>query len=227
MIPSALQLQLSDSTFPVGAFSFSGTLEAAAAEGVVNDAATLERFARSAALQAALCDGVAALLAHRAGLAGDFDRLVKIDRRLMCSKMNRESRLMLSRMGKKMAELTIRLFPASALAERWLEAVGAGSTPGTYPVAQGLAFVLAGIGPAELFCSHLYGAVNMVLSAALRCVRVSHYDTQLILKRVMADVDDLYSRAAAMGLDDLNSFVPEIDILASLHEKGTMRMFMN
>jgi len=30
-----------------------------------------------------------------------------------------------------------------------------------------------------------------------------------------------------MDFDDMYTFVPQIDILASLHEKGTKRMFMN
>ena len=30
-----------------------------------------------------------------------------------------------------------------------------------------------------------------------------------------------------MDFEDMNCFVPEMDILASLHEKGSMRMFMS
>lgn len=30
-----------------------------------------------------------------------------------------------------------------------------------------------------------------------------------------------------MELEDMHAFAPQIDILASLHEKGTKRMFMN
>ncbi len=67
----------------------------------------------------------------------------------------------------------------------------------------------------------------MVLSAALRCVRVSHYDTQLILEKLSNEVEQLYDEASQMELQDMNAFYPELDILASLHEKGNMRMFMN
>ncbi len=67
----------------------------------------------------------------------------------------------------------------------------------------------------------------MVLGAALRCVRVSHYDTQLILQTLSAEVPQYYAVAREMTFADMNSFVPEMDIFASLHEKGNMRMFMN
>ena len=67
----------------------------------------------------------------------------------------------------------------------------------------------------------------MVLSAALRCVRVSHYDTQRILFELSNGIDGLYETIKGLDLEDMYTFVPELDILASLHEKGTQRMFMN
>ena len=220
-------LQFTDSTFPVGTFSFSNGLETASFLGIVRDAATLEQYTRSVAIQAAYSDGVAALLTHRAAMKGDYEEIVRIDREIMLFKMNDEARLMLQRMGKKLAELGMRLFPGNELFSRWLADINAGATPGSYPVAQGIAFALAGVDEKALYASHQYGVINMVLSAALRCVRVSHYDTQEILMRLGDDAERHYIRAKDMTFDDMNSFVPEMDIFASMHEKGQMRMFMN
>ncbi|MDE6127187.1 MAG: urease accessory protein UreF [Muribaculaceae bacterium] len=220
-------LQMTDSTFPVGTFSFSNGLETAAHLGVVRDAATLEEYTRSVARQGAFSDGVAALLARRAAMKGDLGAIGEIDRGLMLFKMNDEARMMLQRMGKKLAELSVKLFPDNAPVASWLEEIRAEKTPGSYPVAQGLAFAACGLGEEELFASHQYGVINMVLSAALRCVRVSHYDTQLILQRLCAESQALFEEARGMTFEDMNSFVPEMDIFASLHEKGNMRMFMN
>ena len=220
-------LQFTDSTFPVGTFSCSNGLETAAYERVVHDARTLEEYTRAVAMQAAFSDGVAALLAHRAALTGDYEAVVKTDRQIMLFKMNDEARMMLQRMGKKLAELGIRLFPGNELIARWLKDIEAGITPGSYPVAQGIVFALAGLNEEQLYASHQYGVINMVLSAALRCVRVSHYDTQESLFRLSTEVPALYERARTMTFEDMNSFVPQMDIMASLHEKGNMRMFMN
>lgn len=220
-------LQFTDSTFPVGSFSFSNGLETAAYEKIVRDAPTLEQFARASAGQAAFTDGVAALHAHRAAATDDYDALARADRALTAAKMNAEARLMLSRMGRKLAELGVSLFPDRPMPARWLADIGAGRLPGNYPVAQGILFHAAGLGEEELFCSHQYGVINMILGAALRLVRVSHIDTQLILRRLCAESTDLYAEAAALPLDQMRAFVPETDILASLHEKGKMRMFMN
>ena len=222
-----LMLQMSDSAFPVGTFSFSNGLETASHIGLVKDADTLEQYCRSVALQAAFSDGVAALIAYRAAKQKELEEVIRIDNGLMLFKMNDEARLMLQRMGKKLAELSVRLFPDNLIIGQWLEEIKKENTAGTYPVAQGLAFAAAGLTEKELFASHQYGVVNMVCGAALRCVRVSHYDTQLILQKLSGDVDRLYDEAKEMTFDDMNSFVPEIDILASMHEKGNMRMFMN
>lgn len=219
-------LQYTDSTFPVGTFSFSNGLETASFEHIVNDAKSLEAFTRSQARQAAFSDGVAALLTHRAYLKNDYEACKNIDSHLIMFKMNAEARLMLTRMGKKLGELSVKIFDAPII-NRWLSDITSGLTPGTYPVAQGMIFAQAGIDEKDLFCSHQYGVINMVLSAALRCVRVSHYDTQIILDKLSEEIDSLYHEASVMNLNDMNAFYPELDILASLHEKGNMRMFMN
>lgn len=218
---------MTDSTFPVGTFSFSNGLETASHMGIVHDAETLEQYTRSVARQGAFSDGVAALLAYRATNAGNLEEVNNIDRQLMLFKMNDEARMMLQRMGKKLAELGVKLFPDSKIMSDWLEKIKSGETPGTYPIAQGISFAAAGLSEEDLFASHQYGVINMVLSAALRCVRVSHYDTQLILQRLCAESDALFEEAKDMTFEDMNSFVPEMDIFASLHEKGNMRMFMN
>lgn len=220
-------LQMTDSTFPVGTFSFSNGLETASHMGIVHDADSLEQYTRSVARQGAFSDGVAALLAFRSAKVGDIEDVVTIDRQLMLFKMNDEARMMLQRMGKKLAELGVKLFPDCKVMADWLERIKNGSTPGTYPVAQGISFAAADLTEEDLFASHQYGVINMVLSAALRCVRVSHYDTQLILQRLCAESDALFEEAKEMTFEDMNSFVPEMDIFASLHEKGNMRMFMN
>lgn len=223
----SLLLQMSDSAFPVGTFSFSNGLETAAHLGIVKNAETLEQYCRSLSRQSAFSDGVTALNAYRKAKEGNLELIIEADQGLMLFKMNDEARLMLQRMGKKLAELSVRLFPDDELLRNWLEAINEGKSPGTYPVAQGLISAKANISERDLFVSHHYGVINMVCGAALRCVRVSHYDTQRIILNLSREVDELYKEAKVMKFEDMNSFVPEADIFASMHEKGNMRMFMN
>lgn len=219
-------LEFTDSAFPVGTFSFSCGLETAAFLGLVHDAASLEEYTRDVARQAAFTDGISALHAYRSRLAGDYRGVLDADAQTLLCKMNGEARRMSCRMGLKLAELAGRIF-SDDMMEKWRKEITGGLTPGTYPVAQGIVFAACGISEQELFCSHQYGAASMVLGAALRLVRVSHYDTQRIMFRMSEDMDSLYRSVRELGLEDMNTFAPQTDILASLHEKGTQRMFMN
>lgn len=219
-------LEFSDSAFPVGTFSFSNGLESAALEGIVHDAKSLEQYTRTALQQTVNCDAIAALTAFRAVERQDYNTVQEADRQVILCKMNAEARLMLTRMGKKMAEICSRLggYP---LMNRWLKDIRQQQVPGTYPIAQAIYFQENGATENELFVAMEYGAINMILNAALRCVKVSHYETQAILYRLCRETVSNYERVKGLGFEDMMAFAPEMDILASLHEKGKMRMFMN
>jgi urease accessory protein len=219
-------LQCGDSAFPVGAFSFSNALETAAATGRVRNAAQLEDYVEAVLRQAAGTDGVAALQAYRAAACADFPQLVHIDRRLLSYKLNAEARLMTLRMGRKMAELAARI-TARSLCAQWLEAIDDGRACGCYPVGQGIAFAEMGLPEEALFAAHHYGVAATVLSAALRCLRVSHFQTQEILFRMGNRWRQTYEEVRQFDLCHLHAFAPEQEILAALHERGTSRMFMN
>ena len=78
-----------------------------------------------------------------------------------------------------------------------------------------------------MFASQQFGVINMILGAALRLVRVSHYNTQKIMFDLAARVADDYEKVRTMDFEDMRAFVPGIDMMASFHEKGPTRMFMN
>jgi urease accessory protein len=40
-------------------------------------------------------------------------------------------------------------------------------------------------------------------------------------------LDEMFVQVMEMTLEDMYSFAPQMDVIASLHEKGDMRMFMN
>jgi len=222
----ARMLQFGDSTFPVGGFAFSGGLESAVQTRVVTDAATLEAFARTAVEQAAMGDGIALVWAHRAAAAGDVDGIVRIDQRVHARKLSSETRTMSVRMGKKFAEMGAEVTGAPPLAA-WRERIEAGATPGCYPVALAVNFAAQGLPARDAFVVHQYGVAAMILSAALRLMKVSHVDTQRMLYRLNADADAAYETAARASLADMAGFAPLAEILAAAHVKAHVRLFMN
>lgn len=218
--------QLSDSALPVGAFSFSLGLEAAVGEGIVSDTATLEEYTRGALYAAAEGDGIALLEAFRAAEVEDHSRLREADRRVYAFKAAEESRKMSVKMGRRLIGLLHSIAP-SPLSEALQGALQRDEMVGTYPIAQAAAGVVLGTGESALFAAHLYGVASTILSAALRLMRLSHFDSQRILYSVGPLCQGLYDHYSEMTLEQMSSFAPTLELCTSLHESGTSRLFMS
>ena len=219
-------LQFGDSVLPVGSFSFSNGLEPAIQQKVVRDPDSLREFVQTVLAQAATTDGIALLEAHRAASSADLDRIVRADQALFLRKLNEEMRTMTARMGRKLGELAKHVAPAP-LAERWLLRIERGETPGTFPVGLALVFQGVGLDERDAFAAHQYGLATMMLSAAVRLMKLNYLDAQAILFDINTAAGDAYERVAGATLDDMAAFAPVVDILAAIHVKSHVRMFMN
>ncbi len=88
-------------------------------------------------------------------------------------------------------------------------------------------FAVQGLPARDAFVVHQYGVAAMILSAALRLMKISHVDTQRMLYRLNAGADAAYEIAAAARLSDMAGFAPLTEILAAAHVKAHVRLFMN
>ena len=219
-------LQFGDSLLPIGSFSFSNALESAVQEGVVRDAATLGEFVLTSAHRAATSDGIALLEAHRAVRERDIDRIVRADRAVFERKLGEETRTMTVRMGRKLAEVSTAALQAPLL-DLWLGRVRDGAAPGTHPVGLGVLFAELGSPETDAFAVHQYGVAMTTLSAALRLMRIDHRQAQTILAAVNETATSDYAAVRRASLSDMASFTPMADILAAIHVRSHIRMFMN
>ena len=219
-------LQFGDSLLPVGSFSFSNALEPAVQEGVVRDAATLGEFVTASAHRAATSDGIALLEAHRAAREADIDRVTRADRAVFERKLGEESRTMTVRMGRKLTEVADVAVPGSLLG-LWVNRVRDGVTPGTYPASLGVLFAGLGSPEQDAFAVHQYGVAMTMLSAALRLMRIDHRQVQAILFGADRAVPGDYAAIRDASLSDMAGFAPMADILAAVHVRSHVRLFMN
>lgn len=226
ILAAARLLQFGDSVFPVGAFSFSAGLESAIQHGVVDDRPTLAEFVYTIAHLAATGDGVALLAAHRAAVNGDVVRLREADEAVYVRKLSEEGRTMTVRMGRRLGEAAARVLGDSVLDKRYRQAAD-DAVPITHPVALGALFASLDLSEQEAFATHQYGVVAMVLGAAVRLMKVDHFDVQQILYGVNATVVEEYDRAAAARLEDMAAFAPVLDVLAAAHVHAGLRIFMS
>ena len=116
---------------------------------------------------------------------------------------------------------------AAPLLHTWLERIQQGATPGCYPVGLAVNFAVQDLPDREAFIVHQYGVGAMILSAALRLMKVSHVETQRILYELNTDAEAAYELAARSSLADMAGFAPLVEILAAVHVKAHLRLFMN
>lgn len=219
-------IQFSDSVLPVGAFAFSNGVESAIQHGIICDADTLAEFTRSALQQAATGDARAVASCCRALQAKDVSAALIHDARLFSRKLNEEGRVMATRMGKKLAEMAASVTGEARIAW-WLAQIQAGNTPGTYPITQALVMNALGVTSRNIVVAHLYGVAMTLLSAAIRLMRITHIDTQRILFSLNQDIEALCDDAERGDLDQMASYAPVTEILASLHVQAYTRLFTN
>jgi urease accessory protein len=222
----ARMLQFGDSMFPIGGFSFSCGLESAIHKGVVADAASLHAFTQTAMEQAARGDGIALIAAHRAAAAGDIDALVRIDEQAYARKLSDEMRTMSVRMGKKFTEMGTNVIGAPLLCA-WRERIETCVAPGCYPVALAVNFAVQCLPEVGAFVVHQYGLAATILGASLRLMKISHVETQKILYELNGRAEAAYESAAAARLSDMSGYAPLTEILAAVHAKAHVRLFMN
>jgi urease accessory protein len=102
-----------------------------------------------------------------------------------------------------------------------------GITPGTYPVGLGVLFAELGSPEEDAFAVHQYGVAMTMLSAALRLMRIDHRQVQALLYAAHQTVPADYAGVREASLADMASFTPMADILAAVHVRSHVRMFMN
>ncbi|GAA2396366.1 urease accessory protein UreF [Catellatospora methionotrophica] len=219
-------LQFGDSMFPVGGFSFSNGVETALAEGTVHDAVTLSRWVRAATRNAATGDGVAVLHAHRAALRGDLDGVAAADRAVYVRKLNEETRTMTVRTGRKLAEAAARIVPGP-MVDGWLERISTGQTAGCYPAGLGVSGVALGLAETDVFAMHQYSLAATMVGAAVRLLPLHHLAAQEVLFEVNGHCAGDYQTARGRELADMSGFAPQVDVLAAVHVRAHVRMFMN
>lgn len=217
---------LTDSALPVGGFSFSNALEAAIAEGVVSSAKQLSEIVESYLDGVATTDGVAALVAWQHACNGDMELAANADTELWLRRVGDEAMRQSLTMGRKLTQLSLKMGCKGAI-EWWAAALDRGDIRGCYSTSLGVLFSSLDIGREWLFSSLIYGAANQMLSAALRLMRLSHFETQRILYGLARRCLLLYERVDGLDIDQMQLFAPELEILSSLHEQGEGRLFMS
>lgn len=218
-------LQLGDSAFPIGVFSFSQALERYVQDRLVTDLASLSEYLQDLLHQVAWTDGIALLAACDAFASGDLAQMIRIDQEVSAFKLGKESRAMTTKTGRQLLRLGAELWP-EPLADVAL-LVKQGRLVPTYPVALGCVATAAGLTRSEAFILELYSTAAAVCGAAMRLMRVDHVQVQRLLLQANAWSGALLAECADQPLSAMRTTGPLLEIEGMRHERSEVRIFAN
>lgn len=218
-------LQVTDSGFPTGAFSYSHGLEGLYTAGLIAGVDEVSAF-----VTAQLEDGFAGIecpamaLAWRAAKADSLAALVALDTSIDALKPVPVFRIGSVRTGRRLLESAAALLPADLL-HRYRAEVVAGRTCGHHAAVFGVVMAAAGI--EERTAALVFGAsfVNGLTAAAVRLGIIGQQAAQ----RIIAAHHPAVIRAAEQGLirkrEEMGAYLPHIDIAGLRQPNLTGRVF--
>ena len=201
--------------FPVGAFSYSGGLEQAVADGDVRDAGSLR-------------DWLASLLAHGAlwndaVLFAEAHRSVEDAERLAAVAALAEA---LSGSAERHRETMLQGEAFLAAAAGWPHPVLAMlGEAAAYPIAVSAVSGGHGIVAETALAAYLHAVASNLVSVAIRCGVIGQRDGVATLAGLEARILALAAAAARSTLGDLGSATMRADIASLKHETLTTRLF--
>lgn len=220
-------LQVSDSTYPTGAYAHSFGLEGLVEVGLVRDAESLETYLREHGLPAlAHTELPYVKWAHEAGVARDLDAMCELDSEYHALRGARELREGGARIGAQRIALAAELTP-SEWTRALHQALEAGRWRAHLPVAFGALCAAVKTSVAEAVAAYTYQQLAGTMAAAMKLLRLGQRSAQGILTRLLAESVPAQAQAMELARDEIGWFTPGLDIASARHETAYTRLFIS
>ncbi len=214
-------LQLASPMLPVGAYSYSGGLEAAIESGEVCDADSVRMWVDDVlALYLARFELPILSRMHQAWLNGG-DGAEEWNARFRAGRDTSEGRAETLQMGSSLVLLLRDLgqFPAEGLARLQTMA------PVTFPLAYAFATAHWGIPVEAALHAYAWSWAENQVGVAMKAVPIGQVAGQRILASVAAEIPGIVARVAAHPDDAISNFAPGLTLAACRHETQYSRLF--
>ncbi len=208
-------LQLVSPALPVGAYSYSGGLEAAVEAEIVRDAASAERWIGDVLAHSVACMEAPVLFRlYTAWRTGDRMAIEHWNDLFLASRETAELRAETVQMGYSLARLTGEL----GLGEIALEEIA-------YPTAFSFAAERWKIDPQAALEGYLWAWLENQVMAAVKSMPLGQTDAQRILLSLGGRLPDISGRARLLSDVELCNFAPGLALLSARHETQYSRLF--
>lgn len=209
--------------FPIGGFSYSHGLEAAADNGAVGDRLSLQYW-----IGAIITWGVGRIDAdilrdaHRAVSAGDIAALSAANRHGVAFRATAETRLETTAQGAAFLDAYRAAWPEPFL-DHWAKMLDGGSV--CYAVAVGAATAQAGIPVDCALIGYMQAIAANLVSAGLRLAIIGQTDGQRILAALEPVINTAVSSALTREQGSFGSATFAVELASMMHETQYTRLF--
>ena len=211
--------------FPIGAFSFSHSLEAAAESGAVHDRASLQHWIGAIVVSGGgRIDGDILRDAHRAASTDDVAALAGANRRGAAFRATDETRLETTAQGEAFLATCRAAWPEPFL-DRWAASLEEGYGAVCYPAAVGVATARAGISLPCALTGYLQAMAANLVSAGLRLGMIGQTDGQRILAALEPVIGAAVAGAMTRDADSFGAATFAVELASMAHETQYSRLF--
>ena len=208
-------LQLASPALPVGAYSYSGGLEAAVEAGIVTDAVSAERWIGDVLSHSvARMEAPVLLRLYAAWRTGDAQGVARWNEVILASRETAELRAETAQMGYSLAKLLADL----GLGAIELEEIA-------YPTAFSFAAERWEIDSKDALEAYLWSWLENQAMAAVKSVPLGQTEAQRMLLSLGSGIHAIAERAPTLADDELCNFAPGLAILSTRHETQYSRLF--
>jgi urease accessory protein len=221
MLATLRAIWQADGAFPSGAFAFSYGLEGAIALRRGMTVREFEQLVMTILRQRwASYDRAAMLRAFRAN--GDLATIAAIDREVEASTMVEALRTGSRRNGASFLASHASL--GDELARALRDAVRSGECLGHIAVMQGAVWSAAGLTEQLTQLTSGYSVASGLIAVAVRLGAIGALRGQAVLKACLPLIEELAARPTP---DEMESFIPFLDIASARHAQADLRLFAN
>src|SRR5450432_1827719 len=215
-------MRLASPSLPVGGFSYSEGMEAAAEAGLVaSEAQALAWLLDQLRLALTRSDLAIVAKAARAWQRNDIERVAELNTWFTTTRETAEFRQQSEQMGRSLAQwLRHRDPPESRLAA--LETLAPAPT---WPVAFALAGVVTGAPIREVLIAFAAGWAENMVQASMKAVPLGQAAGQRVLAGLSGAIPAAVDVALALPFGEMQAFTPMLAILSSQHEAQYSRLF--
>ena len=215
-------LRLASPILPVGAFSYSQGLEAAAELGWVRDEASARRWIGDVlALSFASFEAPVWCRLYRAWETGDAEAVADWNRVFLAGRESAEFRAETVQMG---YSLRLLLIGSGEFDDAQLALLRAVEDPG-FPTAFSFACAAWRIPERQALVGYLWAWLENQVSAAIKTVPLGQMSGQRLLAALSAGLPGLTDAALSMEDDELSNCAPGLAIASCRHETQYSRLF--